>query len=98
MGKHQNLKIKTDILILGSGVAGLSLALKLAQHFQVTIVTKSSALESNTRYAQGGIASVMAKADNFKSHINDTFTAGAELGDLKIIEMQSSQLVRQWAK
>lgn len=77
---------KTDILILGSGIAGLSLALKAAQKFCVTLVTKADALESNTRYAQGGIASVMHKADDFEAHIRDTFLAGSELGDLNVIE------------
>ena len=77
---------KTDILILGSGIAGLSLALKAAQNFRVMVVTKAEALESNTRYAQGGIASVMHKTDDFENHIQDTFLAGSKLGDLKVIK------------
>lgn len=80
------MALKTDILILGSGIAGLSLALKAAQKFNVLVVTKKEAMESNTRYAQGGIASVMANTDNFDSHIRDTFIAGARLGDLKVIK------------
>ncbi|OGP07310.1 MAG: L-aspartate oxidase [Deltaproteobacteria bacterium GWA2_45_12] len=71
--------MKTDILIIGSGIAGLSCALKLAKDFDVTIVTKKEAMEANTRYAQGGIASVMASNDDFQSHISDTLTAGAGL-------------------
>lgn len=86
MSKTPSQRPQTDLLILGSGISGLSLALKAAQDFNVTLVTKNEALESNTRYAQGGIASVMAKTDCFDSHIEDTFTAGAELGDLKVIE------------
>ncbi|MBF0107113.1 MAG: L-aspartate oxidase [Deltaproteobacteria bacterium] len=78
--------IKTDILIIGSGISGLSLALKAAQHFNVIIITKNDAMESNTRYAQGGIASVMAQIDNFESHIRDTMEAGAEINDLKSVE------------
>lgn len=80
------MRLQTDLLIIGSGIAGLSLALKAAQHFQVTIVTKNEAMETNTRYAQGGIASVMAQTDNFDAHIKDTYLAGSELGDLKVIE------------
>ncbi|MBX7149726.1 L-aspartate oxidase [bacterium] len=70
---------KTDILVIGSGIAGLSSALKLADNFKVTIVTKREAMEANTRYAQGGIASVTSETDNFESHIKDTHTAGAGL-------------------
>lgn len=79
-------KPKTDLLILGSGIAGLTLALKAADFCNVLLVTKNKAVESNTVYAQGGIASVMSKSDHFESHIHDTFEAGAQLGDLKIIE------------
>ncbi|OVE82342.1 L-aspartate oxidase [bacterium K02(2017)] len=78
--------MKTDILIIGAGISGLSLALKVSQDFSVTIITKDQAMESNTRYAQGGIASVMAQVDNFESHIRDTMEAGAELNDLKVVE------------
>jgi L-aspartate oxidase len=68
-----------DFLILGSGIAGLSLALKLAPRGRVAIVTKKDRAESNTNYAQGGIASVTSKTDSFESHVNDTLTAGAGL-------------------
>jgi L-aspartate oxidase len=68
-----------DFLILGSGIAGLSLALKLAARGRVAIVTKKDRAESNTNYAQGGIASVTSKTDSFESHVNDTLTAGAGL-------------------
>ncbi len=68
-----------DYLILGSGAAGLSMALELAQHGRVAIVTKSQASESNTNYAQGGIAAVMDAADSFESHVRDTLIAGAGL-------------------
>ena len=68
-----------DFLILGSGIAGLSFALKVAPHGRVAIVTKKDRAESNTNYAQGGIASVTSKEDSFESHVRDTLTAGAGL-------------------
>lgn len=70
---------ETDILVIGSGVAGLSLALKAAEHGRVIIVTKDAPQESNSRYAQGGIAAVWDKDDNFEEHMQDTFVAGAGL-------------------
>jgi L-aspartate oxidase len=80
------MTIKTDILILGSGISGLSLAIKAAQKFDVILVTKNEAMESNTRYAQGGIASVMAQIDNFDSHIKDTILAGTHLCDEDVVK------------
>jgi len=68
-----------DFLILGSGIAGLSLALKVAPRGRVAIVTKKDRAESNTNYAQGGIAAVTSKEDSFESHVRDTLTAGAGL-------------------
>jgi L-aspartate oxidase len=70
------MKKKTDFLIIGSGIAGLTFALKAARYGKVSIVTKSSLEESNTKYAQGGIASVMYAPDNFEKHIRDTLVAG----------------------
>jgi L-aspartate oxidase len=68
-----------DYLILGSGIAGLSFALKVAPHGRVAIVTKKDRAESNTNYAQGGIASVTSKEDSFELHVRDTLEAGAGL-------------------
>ncbi len=68
-----------DYLILGSGIAGLSFALKVAPRGRVAIVTKKDRAESNTNYAQGGIASVTSKEDTFELHVRDTLTAGAGL-------------------
>ena len=68
-----------DYLILGSGIAGLSLALDLAQHGTVAIVTKKNRAESNTNYAQGGIACVTSAEDTFELHVKDTLQAGAGL-------------------
>lgn len=80
------VKIKTDILVLGTGIAGLSTALKLAQKYKVTVVSKKEALETNTRYAQGGIASVTSLRDDFRSHVNDTLKAGAGLCHKEVVE------------
>jgi L-aspartate oxidase len=68
-----------DFIILGSGIAGLSFALKVAPHGRVAIVTKKDRAESNTNYAQGGIASVTSKEDSFELHVRDTLAAGAGL-------------------
>lgn len=77
--------MKTDLLIIGSGIAGLSLALKASTFMNVVIVTKSESMESNTRYAQGGIASVISKSDEIDYHIQDTLNAGSHLSDPKIV-------------
>jgi L-aspartate oxidase len=68
-----------DFIVLGSGIAGLSFALKVASQGRVAIVTKKDRAESNTNYAQGGIASVTSKEDSFELHVRDTLTAGAGL-------------------
>src|SRR5262245_10155621 len=68
-----------DFLVLGSGIAGLSFALKVAPHGRVAIVTKKDRAESNTNYAQGGIAAVTSKEDSFELHVRDTLEAGAGL-------------------
>ena len=68
-----------DYLVLGSGIAGLTFALKVAPRGRVAIVTKKNRAESNTNYAQGGIASVTSKEDSFEAHVRDTLVAGAGL-------------------
>src|SRR5580698_10523005 len=68
-----------DFLVLGSGIAGLTFALKVAPHGSVAIITKKNRAESNTNYAQGGIAAVTRKEDSVESHVRDTLQAGAGL-------------------
>ena len=68
-----------DFLVLGSGIAGLSYALKVAPRGKVAILTKKDRAESNTNYAQGGIAAVTSKEDSFQLHVRDTLEAGAGL-------------------
>jgi len=72
-------RLSCDYLIIGSGLAGLSAALKASQHGSVIVVTKADADECNTRYAQGGIACVIAEGDTFEAHVQDTLVAGAGL-------------------
>src|SRR5215471_10767058 len=68
-----------DFLVIGSGIAGLSFALKVARFGTVGIVTKKDRAESNTNYAQGGIAAVTSKEDSFELHVRDTLESGAGL-------------------
>lgn len=93
---------ETDFLVIGSGIAGLSFALKVADYGKVTLISKTNLEESNTKYAQGGIASVMYEPDNFQKHIRDTLIAGDGLCNKEIVEMvvreapeQINQLI-QW--
>lgn len=79
--------MKTDFLVIGSGIAGLNFALKAAQYGRVTIVTKKKIMESNTNLAQGGIAAVTRKDDTFQTHIEDTLRAGCGLSNKKMVEI-----------
>lgn len=83
--------IQTDFLVIGSGIAGLSYALKVATHnpnAKVIIVTKNEKSESNTKYAQGGIATVIdTNVDSFEQHIQDTLIAGDGICDEEVVRM-----------
>jgi len=83
--------IQTDYLVIGSGIAGLSFALKAAETGKVMLITKSNEDESNTKYAQGGIAAVWHSEDSFEKHIADTLNAGAGLCNEKIVRQVVSE-------
>jgi len=74
-----------DFLVIGSGVAGLLFALKTAEHSRVAIVTKKVLTDSNTVYAQGGIAAVTSDSDDFELHVRDTLEAGDGLCDESVV-------------
>ena len=81
------MRKKTDFLVIGSGIAGLTFALKAARFGKVSVITKSNLEESNTRYAQGGIAAVFSEPDNFEKHIQDTLIAGDGFCNEEIVRM-----------
>jgi L-aspartate oxidase (EC 1.4.3.16) len=72
------MRHRVDFLVIGSGVAGLFFALQAAAHGEVLLITKDRPEESNTTYAQGGIAGVFSSEDSIESHVQDTLTAGMD--------------------
>jgi len=89
---------KVDFLVIGSGIAGLSYALKVAAHGQVYILTKTNDEETNTKYAQGGIAAVMYENDSYEKHIQDTLVAGDGACDEEVVRMvitESTERVKE---
>ena len=86
-----NNRRTVDFLVIGSGIAGLTYALKVAEVGKVLVVSKAKADETSTKYAQGGIAGVWNSPDSFKKHINDTIIAGAGLCNESIVNMVISE-------
>ena len=90
-----------DFLIVGSGIAGLTFALKVAKHGKVCIVTKSRMDDTATSWAQGGIAAVMYNPDSYEKHINDTIIAGDGLCDEKVVRFtiqESTERIKELVK
>jgi len=81
------MEIQSDFLVIGSGVAGLSFALKTAEFGTVSLLSKKTLMDSNTSQAQGGIASVFSTLDSFDNHIRDTLGAGDGLCNREVVEM-----------
>ncbi|HYX46381.1 MAG TPA: FAD-dependent oxidoreductase, partial [Sphingomicrobium sp.] len=76
----------TDVLIVGSGAAGLTAALNLAEKHKVMVIAKGALGDTASARAQGGIAAVLEEGDSFEAHINDTMIAGAGLNDRRVVE------------
>lgn len=86
---------KYDFLVIGAGIAGMSFALKVAEKGKVAILSKTGLEETNTYYAQGGIASVTNQTDNFEKHIEDTLICGDGICDIKVVEKVVHEAPRQ---
>lgn len=80
------MNVTADVLVVGSGAAGLTAALNLAERRKVAVIAKGALGEGATGWAQGGIAAVLEKGDSFEAHINDTMIAGAGLNDREVVE------------
>ena len=81
-----NQSLQFDVIIVGSGGAGLSLALSLPEHYRIAILAKSNLTDASTYYAQGGVAAVLDQSDSIQQHIDDTLIAGAHLCEKQAVE------------
>lgn len=80
------MSLTADVLIVGSGAAGLTAALNLAETHKVAVIAKGALAEGATSWAQGGIAAVLEEGDSFEAHVKDTMVAGAGLNDKRVVE------------
>src|SRR5262249_20994171 len=76
-----------DVLVVGAGIAGLRAALEIPADLSVLVVTKDRVTESNSSYAQGGIAGVLSPEDRFENHVEDTLVAGDGLCDREVVDL-----------
>jgi len=88
---NQKQSYQADILVIGTGIAGLAIALEAAETHTVLLVTKSTISETNTRYAQGGIAAVVSPDDSIESHIEDTLTTGYGICNESAVQLLAEQ-------
>jgi len=84
----------TDILVIGSGIAGLFFSLKVPDKYKVTIITKKGRKDASTNFAQGGIAAVFSKDDSFELHIQDTIKTGDGLSNRDRVELMVKEAPR----
>jgi L-aspartate oxidase len=94
-GPKQTPHVFTDLLVIGVGIAGVRAALAVPRELHTLVITKDRLQQSNSRYAQGGIAAVRSPEDRFENHIEDTLTAGAGLCDRAVVEMVVREAPRQ---
>jgi L-aspartate oxidase len=94
-GPKQTPHVFTDLLVIGVGIAGVRAALAVPRELRALVITKDRLQQSNSRYAQGGIAAVRSREDRFENHIEDTLTAGAGLCDRGVVEMVVREAPRQ---
>jgi L-aspartate oxidase len=94
-GPKQTPHVFTDLLVIGVGIAGVRAALAAPRDLRVLVITKDRLQQSNSNYAQGGIAAVRSPEDRFENHIEDTLTAGAGLCDRDVVEMVVREAPRQ---